>query len=195
MFTDTNDNPLSCYMVIAIAIISIVVFSSSPDWVIVILSAATILWQCFVALRYFIMKIVAGNLLTRIPNHRNLSRVIVAGVFVTFSAIINTTEPSITFSVIKAYSLETLLVVSAMFSIIEVFRYTEIRENGILHETGVFYHWKNIESFEWTGMDDKLSVKLRNSFIKNYAKIAVSSSYKKEITDSFTQYTRNNYVG
>lgn len=182
-------------MVIVIGIISIVFFSSSPDWIIVALSTVMILWQFFVALRYFVMKTVAGNLLTRIPKDRNLPHIIIAGVFVTISAVIHIIEPSKTFSIIKTYSLETLLIVSAIFSIIEVFRYTEIREHGILHETGVFYHWKNIESLEWTGMDDKLSVKLRNSFIKNYAKISVSSSYKKEIANSFAQYTRNNYVG
>lgn len=195
MFTDTDTNPLSCYVVIVIGIISIVFFYSSPDWVIVALSATMILWQVFVALRYFVMKIVAGILLKRIPNHRSLSSLIIGGVFAIISAVIHIIEPSKSFPVFKIYSIEVLLVVSAIFSIIEAFRYTEIRENGLLHETGVFYHWKNIESFDWTNSDDRLSVKLRNSFLKNHAKIAVNSSYKKEIVDAFMQYTRNNYVG
>ena len=195
MFTDTNTNPLSCYAVIVIGIIGIVFFYSSPDWVVVALSAAMILWQIFIALRYFAMKFVAGNLLKRIPNNRSLSRLIIGSVFAIISAIIHIIEPSKSFSVAKTYSIEILLIVSAILSITEAFRYTEIRENGILHETGAFYHWKNVESFDWTNTDDKLSVKLRNSFLKNYAKVAISSSYKKEIADSFTQYARNNYVG
>lgn len=192
---DKNANPLPCFVIIAISVISIPFFDFSPDWVIVGLSAAIILWQGYFTLRYFVMKIVAGNLLTRIPNHRKFSRVLIGVVLAILSALIHIMEPSKSFSVIKTYSIEVLLVVLAIFSLIEVFRYTEIRENGILNETGVFYHWKDIESLDWMGANDKLSVKLRNSFMRNNSQIAVSSSYRKEITDSFAQYKRNNYVG
>jgi hypothetical protein len=140
------------------------------------------------------MKIVAGNLLTRISNHRKLSRVIIGGVFLIIPAVLHIIEPSTTFSDIKIYSTDVLSVALAIFSIVEVFRYTEIRENGILHETGIFYHWKDIESLDWPGTGDKLSVKLRNSFLRKNSKIAVSPAYRKEIADSFAQYTRNNYV-
>jgi hypothetical protein len=195
MDIDSDPNPLPCLIRIAFAIIGIVFLSSSPDWVIVVLSVAAILWQGFVSLRYFAMKTVAGNLLTRIPNHRNLSRVIIGGIFATISAALHFIEPPKALSAIKLYSIEALLAAMAIFSIIEVFRYTEIRENGILYETGIFYHWKQIESFDWTNTGDKLSMKLRNSFLKKNAKLAISSSYEKEITNSFAQYTRNNYVG
>lgn len=193
--SDKNASPLPCFTIIAISAIGIPLFDSSPDWVIVVLSAAIILWQGYVTLRYFVMKIVAGNLLTRIPNHRKFSRVIIGAVLGTISAVIHIAEPSKSFSVIKTFSIEILFMVLAIFSLIEVFRYTEIRENGILNETGVFYHWKDIESLDWMGANDKLSVKLRNSFMRNNSQIAVSSSYRKEITDSFAQYKRNNYVG
>jgi hypothetical protein len=180
---------------IAITLISIFILYSSPDWVIVVLSAAAVLWQGFISLRYFAMKFIAGNLVTRIPNHRNFSRVLIASICSIAAGVLRFIEPPKGFPLVKIYSFEALLIAFGVFSIIELFRNTEIRENGILHETGIFYHWKYIESLGWTNEDDALTIKLRNLFLKKNATLVVSSLYKEEISESFARYTKNNYAG
>jgi hypothetical protein len=90
---------------------------------------------------------------------------------------------------LKAYSLQLLFLGFAILSLVAVFQYTEIRENGILLDTGDFYHWKNVESFAWTQPEQRLLLRLRNFFLKKQVKLAIHSYYKKEIAESFEQYT------
>lgn len=168
MILDTNSKPLTRYTVFAILIISPVLFLFFlPDWIFVVLCAVLILWNVLFALRYFVMKAAAGSLIKRIPNHRSLFLIRIIGVIsAIFGAALLAIEPSKQFSLVKTYSLALLLVALVIFRIIETFLYTEIRENGILEKTGAFYHWKNIENFEWSGMGDKLFIMLRNSIEK-----------------------------
>jgi hypothetical protein len=193
MFTDSNSNPLPGIVITIIVIVSIVIILSGPDWIIVIISAAVILWQSVITFRYFAKKFIAGALQTRIPNKRSFSRALFSTICIIIAGILRFVEPPKALSIIKIYSFEILLIAFAIFSVIAVFRHTEIRKNGILHENGGFYHWKNIESFDWAGIDDTLSIKLRNFLLWNNAKISVSPVYKKEITDSFAKYSRDNY--
>lgn len=195
MLTDKNASPLPCFIIFAFAVISIPSLYSSPDWVVVALSIGIIVWQAYLTLRYFVLQFVTGDLLIRIPSNRQLPRVIIGVILAAASAAIHVIEPSKSLSIIKTYSIELLFVALAIFSLIDVFRYTEIRGNGILHESGAFYHWKDIESLDWVGTEDKLSVQLRNIRPWKKNQIPVNSSYRKQISDSFAQYKRNNYAG
>jgi hypothetical protein len=195
MFANTNSNPLLFLTFFMGMIVVVIAFFSSPDWVIVALSAAILLWQIVMSLRYFVMKSGAGILMTRIPNHRRLPNALIGAICATVSAILFFFEPSDIFSLLKAYSLQLLFLGFAILSLVAVFQYTEIRENGILLDTGDFYHWKDVESFDWAKPEQRLLLRLRNFFLKKQVKLAIHSYYKKEIAESFEQYTRNNYAG
>lgn len=133
--------------------------------------------------------------MTRIPNHRRLSNALIGAICATISVILYFFETPDTFSLLKTYSLQSLFLGFAILSLVAVFQYTEIRENGILLDTGDFYHWKNVESFAWTQPEQRLLLRLRNFFLKKQVKLAIHSYYKKEIAESFEQYTKNNYAG
>ena len=179
-------------LLIGTVILSLLLFFFLPDWASVALALLAIFWVLFSTIHYFIMQKISGNLIYRIPNKKSLPRLFVNGVSLIGLGTVLFFNHSNIISPSKLYALSFMLIFSGFFRMVEYFQSIEIRQKGILHENEGFFSWNNIESFVWESTDDKLSLKLRNSyFFKKNAQLTISPVYRQEIDTYLKQYVNS----
>lgn len=211
---------------LGIFFVIIAVYIFLPSWIIVLVMLlwASSLWLS--TLGYLAMQKLGGKLLLTLQNDEKWSFVIMRGATLIITGLtqillgIVFIIPSNTMLAFmgssKFYASGIFLISLGIFSLTKKFLCTQIREKGILYETGSFYRWEAIESFD-NGYkvsnlyvtilrylfsnryqsfmqkfnEDKLSLKLKKSFLKRNINLKIRSQFIKQVIVYLAQNVNN----
>lgn len=163
-----------------------------PDWAAVLLLAVTALWPWISLLRYFVASKISGEVLLALPQKREKwSTTLLGGALSVLLGLQTFFFFKSPLSLEKTYALGILFISVGTFRVIEKIRYSHIRERGILHESGRFYSWDNIESFGWKFGEDKLSLTLKKSILNKRVNLKIPSQFRHEAVLVLSQHIGN----
>lgn len=158
------------------------IFFFLPDWVAIAFMLVLAFTPWIATLRYLVATKISGRLLMALPlKHGKWRTSIIAGAFFVILGLQVLITDGNLLTPAKSYALGTALISLGVFRTIQRIRYTQIREKGMLYESGDFYKWENIENYTWKFGEDKLVLHLKKFIFKRIINLKILSQFRHEV--------------
>lgn len=168
------------------AFLTIIIFL--PNWAVTTFVIILLGMPFLQSLRYLINNKTSGRLWMALPlKNEKLSLSLTKAAILVLLGLQNFITSDILLTPYKHHVLGVSLIVFGVFEVARRFRVTQIREKGILHETGNFYNWQNIESYIWKLGEDKLTLKLKKYIFKQAVNLKVLSHFRCDVLTYLSQ--------